>query len=193
MSMIHKRASMMRCPSCQGKGKVTEDREQYDFVSRDPLTSRCHVCNGTGEVGPRKMLPNGRYTYEYYRDNPAAKSPVEASSGRVQAPKVDIGIDTSVPPATRLNVSPKSRRSSVEAASCSLSTSSTPSTSYSRRILSSGQAYLLVPESSSIFLEVYDHIRSAEMASGSWTPEDEELYILAYKSELNKLKEAIHG
>lgn len=51
---------MTECPICGGKGKITEDTNVYDFVTRDPLTERCHICSGTGQVGFMTRLPNGR-------------------------------------------------------------------------------------------------------------------------------------
>ena len=47
------------CPACNGKGKITEDETVYEFVSRDPITSKCLVCNGRGMISPQKKLPNG--------------------------------------------------------------------------------------------------------------------------------------
>lgn len=52
------------CPICQGQGKLSEDPEQYDFVTRDPQTSICLICGGSGHVGPRKLLPDGRKAAE---------------------------------------------------------------------------------------------------------------------------------
>jgi len=52
------------CPVCQGQGKLSEDPEQYDFVTRDPQTNLCLICGGSGFIGPRKLLPDGRKAAE---------------------------------------------------------------------------------------------------------------------------------
>jgi len=210
MKDLSRRKSLMDCPSCQGKGTVTEDRNHYEFVSRDPITSKCLVCNGTGKVGPRKMLPNGRHTFEYYRDNPAAKPP-----------KVDIGIDTSVPPDTRLNVSSKKIPKSGMPVSHRKGSSGVSPEQYEKpmflemalnprlnKVLASGKEFLIVTETEPYYLAVYSLIREQERKQGSWTWEDEEKYvgfiledniklnneICIYKRQVAaSTKEAIHG
>jgi len=54
----------MTCPICQGTGKITEDKDEYEFQTRDPHTQTCLTCSGTGEVAPRKRLPDGRAVSE---------------------------------------------------------------------------------------------------------------------------------
>lgn len=49
----------MKCPICHGKGKITENAEEYMFETRDPETNTCLICMGTGLVGVRKVLPDG--------------------------------------------------------------------------------------------------------------------------------------
>jgi DnaJ-class molecular chaperone len=48
---------MKQCPICQGTGKVLEDSQEYEFLTRDPATNRCLHCDGKGLVGARKKLP----------------------------------------------------------------------------------------------------------------------------------------
>ena len=54
----------MTCPICAGTGKITEDTNEYEFQTRDPHTQTCLTCSGTGEVAPRKRLPDGRAVSE---------------------------------------------------------------------------------------------------------------------------------
>lgn len=49
----------LTCPICHGKGTLTEDAKQYEFVTRDPQTSKCLICNGTGFLGIFASLPDG--------------------------------------------------------------------------------------------------------------------------------------
>lgn len=48
---------MKQCPICHGTGKVLEDSQEYEFITRDPATNRCLYCDGKGLVGARKKLP----------------------------------------------------------------------------------------------------------------------------------------
>ena len=57
----------MKCPVCKGKGRITEDSEQYMFETRDPITSKCLICMGTGQVHPNKKLPDGQVVHEVAR------------------------------------------------------------------------------------------------------------------------------
>lgn len=54
----------MTCPICAGKGKITEDSQEYEFQTRDPHTQTCLTCSGSGLVAPRKRLPDGRAVCE---------------------------------------------------------------------------------------------------------------------------------
>jgi len=65
----------MKCPICHGSGTVTENTEEYQFETRDPITSRCLVCDGSGYISPRKKLPDGRTVCDLDKAAPAAKKP----------------------------------------------------------------------------------------------------------------------
>ena len=41
----------LTCPVCAGTGKIKEDTNEYEFITRDPQTSRCLVCSGLCFVG----------------------------------------------------------------------------------------------------------------------------------------------
>ena len=49
----------IRCPICQGSGKVTEDAQEYVFETRDPRTNVCLICGGSGKIHNRVKLPDG--------------------------------------------------------------------------------------------------------------------------------------
>ncbi|GAB1366001.1 hypothetical protein MASR1M36_08720 [Candidatus Cloacimonadaceae bacterium] len=74
----------MTCPVCSGTGIIKENSEEYSFVTRDPLTSKCLICNGEGFVGPRKKLPDGTEVHQI-----ASGMPASARTG---------GCQTAVPP-----------------------------------------------------------------------------------------------
>lgn len=85
---------LTECPICHGSGRVTESLD-YEFVTRDPETSRCLICDGSGHVHPGKKLANGVRVASLNVSRKHQK----------HRKQVDIGIDTSVPKAlqTRLN------------------------------------------------------------------------------------------
>ena len=47
------------CPICQGKGTITEDAREYEFVTRDPKTDTCLICAGKGLLPVSAKLPDG--------------------------------------------------------------------------------------------------------------------------------------
>jgi hypothetical protein len=51
---------MKQCPICHGTGKLHEDAQEYEFLTRDPRTDRCLYCDGWGYVGARKAAPGTR-------------------------------------------------------------------------------------------------------------------------------------
>jgi hypothetical protein len=61
------------CPVCKGQGTVTEDQVNYEFITRDPVTSRCLICHGTGVVGANKKLPNGTFARSVPQGPPPSK------------------------------------------------------------------------------------------------------------------------
>ncbi len=79
----------MTCPICAGKGKITEDSQEYEFQTRDPHTQTCLTCSGTGEVAPRKKLPDGRAVCDLEpkaaKQKPKAKAPSGWDQKRVAA------------------------------------------------------------------------------------------------------------
>jgi DnaJ-class molecular chaperone len=69
----------MSCPICAGTGKLYEDSAEYEFQTRDPHSETCLTCSGTGEVGIRQKLPDGRYVCDLEpkaaKKQPKAKVP----------------------------------------------------------------------------------------------------------------------
>jgi hypothetical protein len=57
----------MECPVCKGQGSITENPGEYMFETRDPITSKCLICMGTGQVHPKKKLPDGQVVHEVAR------------------------------------------------------------------------------------------------------------------------------
>lgn len=79
----------MTCPICLGIGRITEDSKEYEFQTRDPHTQTCFTCSGTGEVAPRKKLPDGRAVCDLEpkaaKQKPKAKAPSGWDQKRVAA------------------------------------------------------------------------------------------------------------
>ena len=59
----------IKCPICKGTGKVHEDRDMYNYETRDPRTDRCLICNGSGLIHARKKLPDGQRVSELRNQN----------------------------------------------------------------------------------------------------------------------------
>jgi hypothetical protein len=64
----------MSCPICQGTGKLHENSEEYELHTREPHSETCLTCSGTGMVGIRQQMPDGRPAYEL-NANAAKKQP----------------------------------------------------------------------------------------------------------------------
>ncbi|MCB5262564.1 MAG: hypothetical protein LHW64_06790 [Candidatus Cloacimonetes bacterium] len=98
----------LTCPVCAGAGKIKEDTNEYEFLTRDPQTSRCLVCSGKGWVGTRTKLPNGKPVTELIE--PHLRNAKKVAKGKDLIP--DLGLDRSVPEELKqgaLNVSRKKR------------------------------------------------------------------------------------
>lgn len=80
------------CPVCNGKGTLTEDARGYEFVTRDPKTSRCLVCSGRGHINGRTKLPNGQEAHTILSGK---RLNVSRKASKQIVP--DVGIDLSVP------------------------------------------------------------------------------------------------
>jgi hypothetical protein len=77
----------MTCPVCSGTGIIKENSEEYTFVTRDPLTSKCLICNGEGFVGPRKKLPDGTEAHQLAYGMPVSDRHGSPASSPANTPK----------------------------------------------------------------------------------------------------------
>ena len=197
------------CPICAGTGVVKEDADQYEFVTRDPITSKCMICNGTGEVGTNKKLPNGKHVNslrptlreklgmeEKRQDDASTMSKRLNVSKKAMVPDTGLGYQ---PVNKTTEDSEKSREKQRGEESMFLGMVGTPRLN---KVLASGKAFLIVTETEPYYLEVYRMIRCQERKQGTWTAQDELLYVealeegydsLVMDSRMNNKKEAING
>lgn len=171
----------MKCPICKGKGKILEDALQYEFVTRDAINSTCLYCMGFGVISPNKKLPDGRKAHEIKIESPDP-APTPGPS-----------------PKTRLNVSKKAQPADVGARFEALrhheplQVSSQPRNARLNKVLASGKKFLIITESEPYYMDVYMVIRSTERKQGTWTPEDEDRYVIALEEEYKLIKAVPHG
>lgn len=71
-----------KCPICGGRGFLTENSQEYEFITRDPLTSVCLTCCGRGKVGAQKKLPNGVKVHELKKQQRRKQDVAQSESGR---------------------------------------------------------------------------------------------------------------
>ena len=187
----------MPCPICNGTGNVTEDAEQYSFITREPETNVCLICNGSGRIGPRKILPDGRGVYELVeRAEGQEQKRLNVSKKAVINPEV---VDTGVGYAPYKTE--ESRESSRKAegdkkknkrkrghepyeAPLFMEMALNPRLN---KVLASGKEFLIVTETEPYYLEVYRMIRKQEKKQGTWTQQDEELYVEALEEGYDSL------
>lgn len=188
-----------KCPVCQGKGTLTEDVREYEFITRDPITSKCMICNGTGILNPSTKLPNGKRAFEVFR-----KTDISRRFRRLEADHAEIG--------KRLNVS---RKAVINPEAVDTGVGYEPvNTEKSRggrrkaegkeryetplflemalnprlnKVLASGKMFLIVTETEPYYLDVYRMIRKQEKKQRTWTEGDEEAFVEALMDERNKL------
>lgn len=166
----------MKCPICKGKGKIMEDTEEYEFVTRDAINSTCLYCMGHGTISPNKKLPDGRKAHEIKVDAPLPQAS----------------------PKPRLNVSKKAQPADVGARFEALrhqeplQVSSQPRSARLNKVLASGKKFLIVTESEPYYMDVYMMMRATERKQGTWTPQDEDRYVAALEEEY-KLIKAVHN
>jgi hypothetical protein len=126
----------MTCPICSGTGIIKENSEEYSFVTRDPQTSKCLVCNGEGFVGPRKKLPDGTEVHQLASGMPVSDR--QGSAGILPAPQAQ----ESFSHPQSLSCSPAVRREGLMA--CTPSVSSVPSVVKKKEPLDPSTSELLV-------------------------------------------------
>lgn len=184
-----------QCPVCRGMGTVKEDATEYEFVTRDPMTSKCLVCNGTGILNPSTKLPNGKRAFEVWRggklisktrglnvSKKAAVAEQDASKLQDEASATDIpdiGIDDDVL-AMGKRFEDLRRRDPIPVDSQSRS-------SALNKLIASGAKYLIVAEGDPYFLHVYQMKRWWGMVNGTWQTEDEVKYVCFLEKRIEEL------
>lgn len=156
------------CPVCLGAGTVTEDTEAYEFESRDPITSRCLICDGSGE--PARLALRRRQTESRLNVKRMGRRDGEMArlrDGAAGAALVDTG----------LGYKPSARSAGAASVSDRLD-----------KVLRSGKGYLIVTDTEPYYLDVYRLIRNQERDQGSWSVEDEERYVRALEGWYDGLK-----
>ncbi len=167
-------AGKPKCPVCHGSGLVTENAQEYEFVTRDPISSKCLVCNGTGVLNPSTKLPNGKRAYEVWRKG----QPVEALRRLNVSKKAAVESEL---PDTGVGYGDETEQLQVE---------SFPRTYRLNKVIKSGKHFLLVTETEPYYMEVYMKIRATERKQGTWSADDEERYVTALEKQYLALRRA---
>jgi len=168
-----------KCPVCNGKGTLTEDSLEYEFITRDPITSRCPVCAGKGVLNPRKLLPNGQEAHTIMPKKQKAAKRLNVSRKAVVA-DVDTGV----------GYEPEERKEPYEPPRF-VEMALNPRL---QKVLASGKEFLIVTETEPYYLDVYRMIRMQERLQVTWSAEDEERYVEALEAALDKMtREACNG
>lgn len=161
------------CPICLGTGVIKEDANQYEFVTREPISSRCLVCNGSGKVWPCSKLPNGVAMHEMKAEKEQQKRLNVSKKAAVNPEVVDTGlgyqpgVDDMDKPGVE---SPKEAYEKPMFLEMALNPRL-------NKVLASGKDFLIVTETEPYFSEVYRMIRAQESKQGTWTEEDEYRYV----------------
>ncbi len=183
-----------KCPVCQGKGSLTEDAQQYEFVTRDPQTSTCLICNGTGEVGTNKKLPNGKHVNslraahreklgleEKRQDDASTLSKRLNVSKKALVPDTGVGYQGATHSEQR---TVNSDQKEPYEAPMFLELALNPRLN---KVLASGKMFLIVTETEPYYLDVYRMIRHQEQTQGTWTRADEQGYVEALEDRIKEL------
>ncbi len=186
-----------KCPICQGKGTITENTREYEFVTRDPRTSKCMICNGEGWLNPSTRLPNGKRVFEVFRkDNGTQKTGSTGSAGSgkrlnvskkavVNPETVDTGVGYAGATTEDTEKSrEKQRGKEPYQAPMFLEMALNPRLN---KVLASGKAFLIVTETEPYYLDVYRMIRHQEQTQGTWTGSDEQGYVEALEDRIKEL------
>lgn len=197
------------CPICAGTGVVKEDANQYEFVTRDPITSKCMICNGTGEVGTNKKLPNGKHVNslrptlreklgmeEKRQDDASTMSKRLNVSKKAMVPDTGLGYKQNL---TQIladqgadNPSGEDRPDDVrwwlkrQGEICKLREEI-------ELVIKHEKGWVFISSDDPIYLEVFKMYRKQRKSEGKWTEEDEHLYVVYCEDQIELLKEAING
>lgn len=189
------------CPVCQGKGTLTENTQEYEFITRDPITAKCMICNGTGWLNPSTRLPNGKRVFEVFRKENGTQmtgSTGSAGSGKrlnvskkaVINPEVvdtGVGYQPGVDDMDKMEGMDKpgaERPKEPYEKPMFLEMALNPRL---QKVLASGKEFLVVTETEPYYLEVYRMIRHQEQTQGTWTRHDEQGYVEALEDRIKEL------
>lgn len=166
------------CPICLGTGVIKEDANQYEFVTREPISSRCLICNGSGKVWPCSKLPNGVAMHEMKAEKEQQKRLNVSKKAAINPEVVDTGLGYQPdPPMEEAKREPYEKPMFLEMAL----------NPRLNKVLASGKEFLIVTETEPYYLDVYRMIRKQEKKQGTWTAEDEERYIEALEDRIKEL------
>lgn len=205
-----------KCPVCQGTGTVKEDANEYEFVTRDPISSKCLVCNGTGILNPSTKLPNGKRAFEVWREgrlisqtrglNVSKKAAVAeqvacsedgasaigatASTGTIKrqddASTMDVP-DIGIVRSVPDDVLDMGKRFEDMRRRDPIPVASQSRSSALNELIASGAKYLIVAESDPYYLHVYQMKRWWGMVNGTWKTEDEMQYVTFLEKRIEEL------
>lgn len=153
-----------KCPICGGRGFLTENSQEYEFITRDPLTSVCLTCCGRGKVGAHKKLPNGVKVHELKKQQLRKQDAARSESGR------------------KLNVS---RGARIEVASVrdGESYERDEGLDSSASLQNEGGA-LVIERDHALYLPIFRELRAWGRAEGKWDSAAEASYVEALERRL---------
>ncbi len=194
------------CPVCKGAGRVTENSRKYDFVTRDPKTSGCLICAGTGQVPTNHLLPDGTRA----RDLPLKLAKVTDTKRRAIP---ELPLQTPPPSETELtpllhafssrgiDPTPVAQHSNAAdpeppVAQHSNAASLGWPTADVQDLLTLAQDALIIESTHPAYPKLYATLRTFEINRGKWDHMDEDAYIAGLHAHITHLQdqmEAHHG
>ena len=185
----------MTCPICKGAGKITENTDEYEFETRSAITNRCLICDGSGKIAPRKILPNGVPAHQLQggreakreepgrRLNVSKKRVINVLTGEVvlanDVEEVERVEDVEV--VERVEKYPEIQPSVPNFLEMALNPRL-------NKVLASGKEFLIVAETEPYYTEVFRMIRSQESKQGTWTMFDEARYVCHLEAKIKQLE-----
>lgn len=193
------------CPVCKGAGRVTENSLKYDFVTRDPKTSGCLICAGTGKVPISHLLPDGTRA----RDLPLKLAKVTDTKRRAIP---ELPLETPPPVAQHSNAAsdPASPAEPLDLALSRRGIDPDPVAQHSNAadlewattatdvsdLLTLAQNALIIESTHPAYPKLYATLRTFEINRGKWDHMDEDAYIAGLHAHITHLQdqmEAHHG
>lgn len=190
-----------KCPVCQGTGELSEDTHEYEFVTRDPITSKCLVCNGTGILNRATKMPNGQRAFEVFPKADRRESKRRFITGNrlnvsrkaaINPEVVDTGLgyQPGVDKMDKMDKMDGMDKPGVESQKEAYENPMFLEMALNPRlnkVLASGKEFLIVTETEPYYLDVYRMIRHQEQTQGTWTRHDEQGYVEALEDRIKEL------